>query len=221
MDRRELGNDLGESLLAAFQGWQASLWTAMPGKVISFDPDDCTCSIQCTVQMQRSLPNGNTEWVSITPLIKCPLVFLNGGGALISYPIEEGDEALVVFGSRCIDGWWQTGQVSPQVEIRLHDLSDGFVIVGPRSLAKAVSGWSTSRLEIRNEAGDAKVTLNPSSKQITLETPGNVTITAGTLTINAPITHTGTITSNGKNVGSTHTHGGVSSGGSNTAGPNS
>jgi len=219
MDRRELGNDIVEALLAAMEGWQANVWTALPGKVIDFDPTDSTCSIQCTVQMQRTLPSGEQEWISITPLVKCPLVFLNGGGALITYPVKEGDEALVVFGSRCIDGWWQTGQVSPQVEIRMHDLSDGFVIVGPRSKAKAVSGWSTSRLEIRNEAGDTKVTLNPTSKQITLETPGNVTISAGSLTINAPITHTGTITSNGKNIGSTHTHGGVSVGGSNTGAP--
>lgn len=219
MDRRELGNDSVESLMAAMQGWQASIWTAMPGKVLSFDSSDNTCSVQVTIQMSRQLPSGDSEWVSISPLIKCPLVFMNGGGAVLTFPVKEGDEALVVFASRCIDGWWQTGDISPQAEFRMHDISDGFVVVGPRSAAKAVGAWSSDRVELRTEDSSAVISLDTTSGDVEVTSSANITLTAPNIIFNGNIQHTGSFVSNGKNVGSNHTHGGVRQGTETSGGP--
>ncbi|HYE36125.1 hypothetical protein [Methylocaldum sp.] len=54
---------------------------------------------------------------------------------------------------------------------------------------------------------------------ISMSTPGDMAIDAANLTINADIATTGTLTNNGVNVSSTHVHGGVQSGGSNTSTP--
>jgi hypothetical protein len=54
---------------------------------------------------------------------------------------------------------------------------------------------------------------------ISMSTPGDMAIEAANLTIDANIATTGTLTNNGVNISSTHVHGGVQSGGSNTGQP--
>ena len=129
---------------------------------------------------------------------------------VITLPIKPGDEVLVVFASRCIDSWWQSGQISPQVELRLHDLSDGFAIPGPRSVPKAIMNYNEEAIEVRNEAGTLSVTIDPVASLIIMK--GNV-IVQGNLAV------TGTMSNNGVNVGATHRHGGISTGPDNTGTP--
>lgn len=210
MDRLERINDGTASLIEALTGWQAGIWTAMPGTLVSFDPADTTCSVQVMIQMQVQQADGTQRWETIKPLIKCPVVLPGGGGCVITLPLKPGDEVLVVFAARCIDSWWQSGQIGPQVELRLHDLSDGFAIPGPRSVPKAITNYNGDAIEIRNEAGTLAVTIDPVASMIAMK--GNVII-QGNLAV------TGTMTNNGTNVGSTHRHGNVSNGPSQTGTP--
>lgn len=210
MDRKERFFDPTGAMLEALTGWQAGIWTAMPAKLISFDSADLTCSAQITIQMQIQQPDGSYRWETIAPLIKCPVVLPGGGGCVITLPLKPGDEVLVVFASRCIDSWWQSGQIGPQVELRLHDLSDGFAIPGPRSVPKAIANYNEDAIEIRNEAGTLAVTIDPVASMITMK--GNV-IVQGNLAV------TGTMTNDGTNVGKTHRHGNVSNGPSQTGTP--
>lgn len=197
MDRLERINDPVGSLVEALTGWQADLWTAMPGVLVSFDAQDTTCSVQIAVQMQVQRPDGSFYWDTIKPLVKCPLVLPGGGGMVITLPMKAGDEVLVVFASRCIDAWWQSGKVGPQVELRMHDLSDGFAIPGPRSVPKAIPNYNEDALEVRNEAGTLCVTIDPVASLITMK--GNV-IVQGNLAV------TGALSNDGVNVGKTHRH---------------
>ena len=221
MDRRERLEMPQDALLAALEGWQSGLWTAMPGIVQSFDAQEVTCSVQVAIQMQLRSPTGEFRWESITPLIHVPVLFPGGGGCTLTFPVEAGDECLVVFASRCIDSWWQSGGFqNPQVEMRMHDLSDGFALVGVRSQARPLPSISGSSAQLRTDTGTAFVGVNATTGEITLKSPLKIKLEAPDLDIAANITHAGTFTSNGKNVGSTHNHGGVAPGGSNTAGPN-
>lgn len=47
-----------------------------------------------------------------------PVVFPGGGGFALTFPVAAGDECLVVFASRCIDAWWQSGGVGEPMEPR-------------------------------------------------------------------------------------------------------
>lgn len=192
MDRRERYGDANEAMLAMLEGWQASLWTAIPGIVKSFNPDKMTCEIQPSVQaLVRSkddsspLPGAIVAkvpwwWVTMTLLVDVPVVFQNGGGFALTFPIAPGDEALVVFSSRCIDAWWQSGGVQPQAELRMHDLSDGFAFIGPRSQPRVLGGISTDSVQLRDEAGTTYIELK--SGQINIV--GNVHVTGGIITTN-------------------------------------
>lgn len=187
MDRRERFGDANEAMLAILEGWQAALWTAIPGIVQSFDPVKMTCVIQPSVQaLVRSkddsspLPGAIVAkvpwwWVTMTLLVDVPVVFQNGGGFMLTFPVAPGDEALVVFSSRCIDAWWQSGDVQPQAELRMHDLSDGFAFIGPRSQPRVLGGISTDSVQLRTEAGTTFIELKEGEINIT----GHVNITGG------------------------------------------
>jgi len=71
-----------------------------------------------------------------------------------------------------------------------------------------------------------EMTVDPSGNvtmttagNISMSTPGDMAIEAANLTIDANIATTGTLTNNGVNISSTHVHGGVQSGSSNTSVP--
>lgn len=97
-----------------------------PAKILRYDPDKRTVDVQPTIR----------EWNSSEdpPVIQNVPVFFPGE---YTYNINPGDECIVVFSDSCIDGWWYTGKISNPMVGRFHDLSDGFAIVGFRSLPNA------------------------------------------------------------------------------------
>lgn len=234
MDRRERMDDPLETMMAILDAFQARVWTALPAIVTKVSNLGTQLTIECQPALRAKItaPDNAVDWVDMPVLVDCPVVFPNGGGFLVTVPIKVGDEVLVIFSSRCIDAWWQSGGLQNQAELRMHDLSDGFAIPGLRSLVRTPAGAiNADNLQVRNDAGDVYIELTP-AKQIKLETPASVTINAGSITVNGPTmingntqvtgnfaASGGTFTHNGTNVGSTHKHSGVSIGGSNTGNP--
>ena len=158
-------------------GREAMLWTALPGIVQSFDLQTMTCEVQPAIQGKVQNEDGSVSVVNLPLLLDCPVVFPRGGGCSLTFPIKAGDECLVVFADRAIDFWWQSGGVQPPAETRMHDLSDGFVLVGPYSQPQVLSGVSTSAVQLRSDDGQAFFELNPQTYNFTLSTPGNFSAT--------------------------------------------
>ena len=248
MDRRERLDDPEESMRMALEDFQSQIWTALPGVVSVVDLDKQTVSVQPSIQGSVSSADGSSQSVNLPLLVDVPICWPRAGGFAVTFPVKAGDEVLVVFASRCIDSWWQSGGVGAQAEVRMHDLSDGFAILAPTSQPKVLSDVQTDGVEMRNEARDTYIKLTDGTIYIkgnivhegntqqtgnlnragTSTTTGKITgqggmqVSGGSgVDMSGNITHnSGTITSNGKNIGSTHTHGGVQTGGGNTAGPN-
>lgn len=194
MDRAQLLNDSEEALRIAFDSFQSSVWTAMPGVVQSVDLDAMTCEVQPAIQGTIVDENGDTKNVDYPLLTDVPIVFPSAGGFIITFPIKSGDEVLVVFASRCIDAWWQSGGVKNQaMEIRMHDLSDGFAIPGPRSQPKTVDSISSTGLQIRNDAGTSYVEIAADGK-IKLVSPGEIDITAPAISVTGAVVVSGSLT---------------------------
>ncbi len=162
MDRRERVNDPVETLRAAMDGRQAEMWTAMPGIVQSFDPKAMTVTVQPAVKGEFLDERGKAKAVDLPLLQDVPVCFPCGGGFTLTHPIKEGDEALVVFGSRCIDGWWQNGDIGGRPDERMHDLSDGFAIVGPHSQPRVLDPEvDKDNVQLRTDDGEAHITMMP------------------------------------------------------------
>lgn len=236
MDRRERLDDPEEALRLALEGYTSGLWTALPGVIVDvdIDIDAMTVSVQPTIQGVNTNAQGNQQFVNLPVLLDVPLVFPSAGGYTLTFPIKEGDEVLVVFASRAIDAWWQSGGIGKPVEARMHDLSDGFAIPGPHSQATKLSDISTASVQLRNDDGDTYIEINDDQEikmvspvKITLDAPlteitGNLiagTEAGGTAAFNGNITTTADVIAQTVSLHN-HLHGGVTTGGGNTGVPN-
>lgn len=180
MDRRERSGDLLAGLLALQQTWMGELYVALPGIVQSFDATKRTCVVQPAIKAQIMSESGGTRWDQMPLLLDCPVVFPGGGDVVLTFPLKQGDEVLVLFSDRCIDAWWQSGGIQNQAELRMHDLSDGYCLPGPSSIPRVEAGISTSDAQLRSRDGVARVRLDPATHGVFIETDtANVTVTPG------------------------------------------
>lgn len=197
---------------------QYSLKSAGPGIIISFYPDEQVASIQPAIMDRWRDQQGNLKWVQLPVLVDVPIVLPRGGGLVLTMPIQPGDECLVVIADSCVNSWWMSGGIQTQEEIRMHDLSDGFFIPGPWSQPRKISNYSMTASELRTEDGITKVSV----------TPGAISLTAATVTVNGNLDVTGTVTGGASTLASaeiggiqfaTHVHSGVTTGSGDTGVP--
>ncbi|BDH45766.1 hypothetical protein TUM12370_18100 [Salmonella enterica subsp. enterica serovar Choleraesuis] len=192
------------------------LHVAMPGVIQSFDPERVTAVIQPAVKGYETDAHGKKQSVTMPLLVDVPVVFPRGGGCTLTFPVRKGDECLLIFSDKCIDFWWQSGDVQEPVSGRSHHIGDAFAIIGPMSQRYKIGGISTTAAQLRTDSGAAFIEIAQG---------GAVTITSPQVTINGPVQVNGTITSTGDQTAGgisqiNHTHGGVQPGGGNTGKPN-
>jgi Phage protein Gp138 N-terminal domain len=155
---------------------------ALPCQVISFDATRQVVSVQPTLtEIVRN--NGVKQTLALPQLDDVPVVQLGGGGFSITFPIQPGDEALVVFGDMCMDSWWQSGGINNnQIERRRHDLADGFALVGLRSQPRVLSNYSDSQCQLTSDDGSVFIAIDDNG--ITVEGPAiTVKATSGDVDI--------------------------------------
>ena len=245
MDRNQTLNDPETAMRYALSGLQSQMWTAFPAIVQSVNLAAMTIECVPAIKGVATDSNGVQSFVTMPVLADVPICFPSAGGFSLTLPIAVDDEMLVVIANRCIDAWWQSGGIQAPIELRMHDLSDGFAIPGPRSLPNVVSGISATNAQLRNDAGTVYLEITPTGG-INMVAPSGVVVTGdltvvgeliteaiattGTLSITGALAVTGNITASGTAVVtgevtangitlSTHIHSGVSPGGSNTSGP--
>jgi hypothetical protein len=225
MDQREKIGDLEEAVKSLVQTTLLETWTCLPGVIQSYDPVKKLCVVQPAIKLQTLTINPTpttTEskttptTISMTPIPNVPLVFMGGGGLVLETTPQNGDECLLIFASRNIDGWWSKGGVQKQPIQRHHNLSDGFAIVGP---------WSTPRLfgslgagmRMRTVDGTAYIELLPTGV-VNICAPGGVNIIGNLVVTGDVVADLTGSTFNGIPF-ATHVHTGVTTGGGSTGGP--
>lgn len=163
------------------------------GTIESFDPELQTAqaSINYTKTFLDIDSIGNTTVT--TPdfpiLVDCPVIVLGGGGGYLSFPIEAGDECLILFNDRDFSTWYGTGSTSsPPPTGVLHAYSDAVILVGLRSVPNVLVDYDASAVTLNylgktfklNETGlIADVSPVPGAAAVTLEytEEGTLTIT--------------------------------------------
>lgn len=195
MDRRERIDDPVEAMRAAMEGFLAETWTSLPGIVQSFDTKAMTVTVQPSIRGRVQQPDGSTISVNMPLLVDVPVIFPSGGGFTLTFPVAQGDECLVVFADRCIDAWWQSGGIGEPLEPRMHNLSDGFALVGPFSQPEVLPDVSAEDVQLRTDDGKASVTIKPDytinaknpAASINMSPEGEITAEADTrITLRTP-----------------------------------
>lgn len=234
MDRRERAPEPEEIFRVGFEAFQSKMFTASPGIVKAYpgsNGSDMTVDVQPSIRGLMVDDKGVETWFQLPVLINCPVLWQGGGGVTATFPIKANDECLVIFGQRCIDSWWQQGGIQNQAELRLHSISDGFALVGVRSLPRSFA-IDTANAQLVTDDGQAYFKLNPTTHAINILANGGVTINASSgITMNgvtidsagnvnspATVTASTDVVGGGKHL-KTHVHSGVTSGGSNTGQP--
>lgn len=218
MDRRGLLNEPEETQNIILDGRQSRIYTAMPCIVTSVNLTAMTLEAQPAIQGVTYDENNNATFVNLPKLLDVPIVFPGAGGFILTFPITTGDEVLVIFASRCIDGWFQSGKISVPMEMRMHDLSDGFAIPGPRSLPKVVGNISSTGAQLRNEDGTTYIEIAADGK-IKLVSASEIDIT-GDLKVTGNITASGEVSGGLVPIDlTTHIHSGVTPGGGDSGPP--
>lgn len=159
-----------EQILRSQESSASKLRVAIPGIVQYFDPGTQTVTVQPSIREKVVIDSGESTMMEIPMLLDVPVVFPKAGGFSITFPINKGDECLVVFADMCIDAWWQSGGVQNQLEVRRHDLSDGFAIIGVSSVPNAIKTYSSDSLQIRNDSGDTFIEIAEGKISVTADT---------------------------------------------------
>ena len=154
----------------------ANLRVAIPGIIQSFNEKQQTATVQPAITENIRIGQGGAKPIQLPLLTDVPVFFPRAGGYCLTFPVKAGDECILIFSDMCIDGWWQSGGVCDQVETRRHDLSDAQAFLGITSVPRAVTGYSTNSLMLRNESKDSYFEIVDDSKTINIIGAENLNI---------------------------------------------
>jgi hypothetical protein len=128
---REIAKDLG---------------TSIAGHILAFDVDTQLAQVQIGVSSRDR--KGNE--IIPDPIIECPVQFSGGNDWYFEHEINAGDEGLIIFSQRCLDGWIQTGGVANNPIARFHDKQDACFIPGIRSKPNVIKDFQNNGIRLRN-----------------------------------------------------------------------
>lgn len=116
------------------------------GRIESFDAVKRTAEIKLVFRIPLAVPVVGSNGESIVSmdyplLVDCPVVTLQGGGGVLTFPVAAGDECLVFFSDSNIDAWYAQGcaKTTLPYDGRKHDIADGVALVGLNSLPRAIA----------------------------------------------------------------------------------
>lgn len=139
------------------------------GTVKDFNPTEQTVTVELAYQQTYYKPNIDTGGFDATLvkypiLLDCPVVFLGGASAAFTFPVNTGDDCLLLFNDRDIDRWYDGQANMAPATLRLHSVSDGFALVGIRNKISKLANFDNTRVTMRY--GDVRVAISSSKVQI-------------------------------------------------------
>lgn len=180
--------------------FNCDLRCAAPGIITAFDPITQTATVQlCLKELIRIQKKSSVyqDTKQIPELLDVPVVMPRAGNFIITVPITEGDECLVVFADACIDSWWQNGcsknnegqwQAQEPMSLRRHDLSDAFAILGTWSQPQKIDEYAIDALEIRTLNGNNKIQIKDDAIKIVINDDTYIEIKNGELSVKSSAT---------------------------------
>jgi hypothetical protein len=155
------------------------------GKIITFYPSNQTADVSISyAQAYSQLTKNGVEEVTSEPyptLYSCPVVFLGGGGAVLTFPVSPNDECLILFNDRDIDNWFKGSYTSVPNTARLHSMADAIVIVGCRNLDCSIKNFDMVRAVLTKGISGTGARVGVGAGGNTLVLIGNNTYTLGGL----------------------------------------
>lgn len=113
------------------------------GRIIEFDKDKQTC----TVQMMQLKQFYNKTFVP-APITDVPLIIYGMGDGFITLPNPVGSICLLFFMDRNIDAFLETGELYEPENTRLHDFSDCIALTTFSTLNNPIENYDDTAITI-------------------------------------------------------------------------
>lgn len=146
--------------------------------VADMDPVTQTVKVQIAIKERSQDSTGKVTDVAIIPIKMVPVIIPRAGGFSVTLPVKKGDEGLLVFCDACFDFWWENGGLQTQNEVRRHYVHDCGFIPGMTSQPNVLQDYNMDAIEVRNNDGTTKITLDDDSVTTTVNDT-KVTVTDG------------------------------------------
>ena len=165
--------------------------TSYPARIVSFDAITQTATVKLVIERFFSDLDNKYVVIPTEELVDVPCHFPRGGGYSITMPVKVGDECLVFFAQRGIDHWLYEGKEetggllgrpSPQHK-RRYDRSNALALIGfSAGILESIStiaDFNIDAIEIRNADRTQRISLDITSKDISIVTDTNLNATLG------------------------------------------
>lgn len=188
----------------------------LPAKVIAYDRTTNRARVQPLISIVTTL---NTQ-LSRAQIASIPVLQLGGGGFVLSFPINTGDIGWIKANDRDISLFLQSMTETQPNTQRKHSFEDAIFIPDTMFSNVSIAEGDEDKVCLQSLDASTKITLGSNIVEIEatmIKLTGDIT-SSGNLTVDGDIISKGGV---GTSVSlHDHTHGGVQSGGSNTAVPN-
>lgn len=194
----ERAPSLSEVIRRAIYAAQGDIHTAISARVEKFDEGLQRADCKVTV-MRGYIDEEDERQVEDLPVVPgVPVLFLEGGGFRLTFPVVPGTTGMLVFAERSLDAWL-TGKgqvVDPQID-HMHAMCDAIFVPGLKPFGApldnfhmdcAFLGRSTDSPRRIAREGDS-VNVSIPSGTVLVDSPG------GPIPNSVPISLDGTITS--------------------------
>lgn len=174
----------------------------MPARVIAYDRATNRATLQPVIKMVGT----DGREVARAPVASVRVYQFGNGRFNMSLPIKPGDLGWLHAGDRDISAFLQNHMDGPPNTARMHSFQDGMFFPDAMKFGN-VSGANGDRAVLGTADNGVSIAFDETGIYLTMG-GHEVSLTAAGLFMD------------GKNIGATHTHGGITPGGSNTAVPN-
>lgn len=155
---------LAELLNHVKDRWAADVRVALPGRVEKYDAQTQLVDVKPLVNDRFEVADG-VQSLELPVIPSVPLMFPGAGGFHITFPVQKGDEVLLIFSDKSIDAWQNQGGISDPDDARRHHLTDAIAIPGLHNNKGSISSVSTSIVEIGKDGETSRpVALAPQTK---------------------------------------------------------
>jgi hypothetical protein len=157
-----------EAFSAAVNAIMSGFFVALPGKVEKYNPITQQAEVKPLLQRAYVDNDGNEDVDKLPAMQNVPVLFPRAGGFFLTMPVKKGDNVLLIFCDRSIDGYMaSTGAVDlDPIDLREHDISDAVAIPGFFPTPKAIKDDVSTDAVFGKEKGN-QVRVKNSGVEVT------------------------------------------------------
>ncbi len=156
--------------------------TAIPGKIVKYYPDKCEAEILPYAKYKK--PNG--EYLDFPKLNHIPILFPQSNGQSFSmvYPINVGDECLILVQEQTLDIWRSKGSESNN-DLRF-DLTNAIAIMGLFSSSQVLAKEAQTDNKLIIQKDNHRLHINPNEMLLSFNAGNKILFDEGGITITTP-----------------------------------